>query len=432
MINPPVLPLLTEQYLSHIVKIQLALLDYAACLPKEQGIDKDGLIVHLAQGELSKQSSAIGNWLYNGSTRVKVLNEFATSGSTTEKQNLLQTIKQDIAKFNIGVGQLTRIGDSEVASAQKVKFFYIYFYEDALPESFDASLFPFPNAISFSMGKLLLEYKKFNKYLCAVCESGDAVSYSIKDGRYKGSVDHYFPKALYPFLACHPLNLVPICTTCNSSYKGSKDPQRNSRFRLEDIYLPYRADTINEALGSQTYLEVIRQKTHFFLYNSIKPRPNQLIQTKIEILDYLYQIPGRWNAAPQLEEDSISESLFRRIEQYMLHWDVIALESNLHNFLYLYLHEFITQQGKERYSYALVWLLATLIKEEVTANSAKSGKTAFSKELQKCLSTVSSLSMDTKDSSEVLDNYLQVRRRGFDKLDFRYIEQGEQLCILLS
>ena len=51
-------------------------------------------------------------------------------------------------------------------------------------------------------------------YVCPFC-----------DGEYEQmELDHYFRKALFPGLSCHPLNLIPICGTCNSGeHKGRKD-----------------------------------------------------------------------------------------------------------------------------------------------------------------------------------------------------------------
>jgi len=38
-------------------------------------------------------------------------------------------------------------------------------------------------------------------------------------------VDHFYPKSKFPQLSCHPLNLIPVCSTCNSrSNKGEKIP----------------------------------------------------------------------------------------------------------------------------------------------------------------------------------------------------------------
>ena len=36
--------------------------------------------------------------------------------------------------------------------------------------------------------------------------------------------DHFFPKEQYPFISVHFANLAPMCHSCNSSYKGRKNP----------------------------------------------------------------------------------------------------------------------------------------------------------------------------------------------------------------
>ncbi len=54
-----------------------------------------------------------------------------------------------------------------------------------------------------------------NLGVCPMCDGslGDA------------EVDHFLPKSKYPFLSMHPLNLVPICQTCNNfRRKGDKVP----------------------------------------------------------------------------------------------------------------------------------------------------------------------------------------------------------------
>jgi hypothetical protein len=58
-------------------------------------------------------------------------------------------------------------------------------------------------------------------------------------------VDHFFPKEKYPFLSVHPENLIPICSTCNTNAKGTKDPiNDHNTENLLDTFHPYYCPAI--------------------------------------------------------------------------------------------------------------------------------------------------------------------------------------------
>ncbi len=55
-------------------------------------------------------------------------------------------------------------------------------------------------------------------------------------------IDHFFPKSIYPFLAIHPINLVPLCTDCNTKVKKQKDPlsiNDHGKDVLSRTFLPF-------------------------------------------------------------------------------------------------------------------------------------------------------------------------------------------------
>jgi 5-methylcytosine-specific restriction endonuclease McrA len=66
---------------------------------------------------------------------------------------------------------------------------------------------------------------------------------SMCDG-YLGNaeVDHFYPKAAYPYLSCHPYNLVPVCKDCNGR-DGKHDTPPLSRnatgHQTADWFHPY-------------------------------------------------------------------------------------------------------------------------------------------------------------------------------------------------
>ncbi|MGX6961113.1 hypothetical protein [Vagococcus xieshaowenii] len=60
--------------------------------------------------------------------------------------------------------------------------------------------------------------------VCPYCNSQYIYTYQNKNkGKIRAELDHCFPKVHHPFLAVSLFNLVPSCSQCNSSLKGSTD-----------------------------------------------------------------------------------------------------------------------------------------------------------------------------------------------------------------
>ena len=65
--------------------------------------------------------------------------------------------------------------------------------------------------------------KSIDLKTCPYCNRNYTFTIDEK-GRVKPEIDHFYPKSLYPFLACSYFNLIPSCPTCNGlGVKGSKD-----------------------------------------------------------------------------------------------------------------------------------------------------------------------------------------------------------------
>ena len=111
---------------------------------------------------------------------------------------------QNAADIHNPIG-LSNINHLSEAVQNTVHLFFESFYDPALYTGYripNGALF-----INFDRKIYLKEFSKINPdvQVCPVCD-GDLGS---------PKVDHYFPKALYPYLSCHPMNLVPICDDCN-------------------------------------------------------------------------------------------------------------------------------------------------------------------------------------------------------------------------
>src|SRR5262249_24703661 len=150
-----------------------------------------------------------------------------------------------------------------------------------------------------------------------------------------------------------------------SFVKQTTDPLRGrsvSRRNLEDIHLPYR----DVGIGAQTYLHVRLGKgpTPTRL-GPLKPREARELRQSIAAFSHVYKIPRRW----QGKVDTIGESLFRRIRQFLRYgWHIPTDETMPHTLLTAldhFLCEIYENQGKEPFAFAMTWWLATLINQEV-------------------------------------------------------------------
>ncbi|HDS1653548.1 TPA: hypothetical protein QEL76_001465 [Stenotrophomonas maltophilia] len=66
--------------------------------------------------------------------------------------------------------------------------------------------------------------KEFKYDMCPYCQQSLAMTV-FRDGigAFRPTLDHFYPKYRFPFLALSLYNLVPSCQSCNSSLKGTKD-----------------------------------------------------------------------------------------------------------------------------------------------------------------------------------------------------------------
>lgn len=88
--------------------------------------------------------------------------------------------------------------------------------------------------------------------LCPYCQLSLAVTVyrDPKSKALRPTLDHFYPKHLYPYLALSLFNLVPSCYTCNSSLKGGSDFFKHGHLHpLED------PETIEYELNFDAYLE---------------------------------------------------------------------------------------------------------------------------------------------------------------------------------
>ncbi|MCB0109780.1 MAG: hypothetical protein KDE50_29965 [Caldilineaceae bacterium] len=202
------------------------------------------------------------------------------------------------------------------------------------------------------------------QYVCAIC---DEHSFRTIYGAHQLSdLEHYFPKSIYPHLACHPYNLLPICGSCNQIHSNKDslwDKTSRQRRILNDIFLPYRpgsinANTIMRPPDNDAEDQVI---SFHVVHLSIEAE----IQKKIRVLQEIYRIPDRW----QEKNDEIGDHLWRRIRQFLAD-DLLMVDTiNSPEFLQRRLHRLLAylseDRGKDPLTFPTLWRLTQMLIDEV-------------------------------------------------------------------
>jgi hypothetical protein len=93
-------------------------------------------------------------------------------------------------------------------------------FKKAAKKVFDYDAFSQKNAKPWSAYDLC---EKAKRIICPYCNQAFAFTVVGTKKRFRPTLDHFFPKANYPYLALSLYNLVPSCYVCNSSLKGTKN-----------------------------------------------------------------------------------------------------------------------------------------------------------------------------------------------------------------
>ncbi|MEQ8962372.1 MAG: hypothetical protein RLP02_31345 [Coleofasciculus sp. C2-GNP5-27] len=355
MIYQVELPELTLKRLTDVVYLQMRLLRYAA---STETLSRQTCERYLkGYKRFRGRHKQIADWLWRGPKRRKLLENFS-QGSRPEKLEWSRCLfREALAFLTNPVGYMTpyrkkAAPDWQQAGAEFLCLFYEYLGKE-LPDYF----FSERGATQFNKNNLKSNFFKTNNQLevCPACDFSAT----------RSQVDHYLPISLYPHLSCHPFNLIPICSECNSlMVKGNHDVlQKNSgnRRKLEDIFLIYK----NCGLGDLTYLKLELEKG----YRSIslmefKPRKGENLRDCIDAYCNAYQIPDRWLEIVK----TIENQLFSQIKQFMKaakgqreSLNIFDVDRGLTELL----QSLCENQGKIPFAFPMSWWLATLIEREL-------------------------------------------------------------------
>ncbi|WP_347723985.1 hypothetical protein [Lysinibacillus capsici] len=96
--------------------------------------------------------------------------------------------------------------------------------------------------------------------VCPYCNSQFVMIYeSTEGGRTRATLDHFFDKASYPFLAVSLFNLVPSCKVCNSDLKNKK------KVGIETHYSPYELGVLDNLIIKRV---IVKQEDLIFKIDS--------------------------------------------------------------------------------------------------------------------------------------------------------------------
>jgi len=358
------LPDVTRRRLTDVVRLQVRLLHYAALTATP---DATSCAHYLDQSiRFRGRGTQIARWLWRAPKRHRALETFA-QGPAAEKWQWYQRVSREALAFlhNRSDSPSPHRDKNAIPWQKAGAIFLRNFYDDLCePSGLPSYLFAQHGAIPFRRQDFLARFEQANRglYVCAVCD--ETLYRTVVDGDVYSEIEHYLPKSRYPHLACHPFNLLPICSSCNR-LKGSVDPlqgRTGNRHDLEDILLPYR----EPGLGSRTYLHVQLGRTpDTTQLSQLRPRPAIDLHQRIATFAGVYKVPKRW----QGQIKTIEDTLFRRIRHALqLGWHASRggtmpqiLLAVLDQLLEV-LHE---AQGQEPFAFAMTWWLATLINQEV-------------------------------------------------------------------
>lgn len=418
MIHPLTIPPIAAKHLEDIVLLQIDLLYFAASEEANEGTCASYLDNHPLDSRFKGHGRDIADWLWghNTSKRHEHLKRFASTLTTGDAQYDRQCKMEWCLRLQ---SEVRAFSDESCTSLKLEKFmeperppnckdsaavrtskdeaycFLLYFYEEFLEgkKRFPAKLFTGPDAVDFGRQDFLKEFLKVNDGLemCPLCD--ESRFYSQGGDLIHTQLDHFLPKSLYPHLACHPYNLIPICHTCNSSYKGSRDPfdaGNGGRRALNPYILPYRLAQFSRntfldvQIGRQTRGAALQESlsnlagiaTSIYI-RSLLPHKDtkdmELVEDAIRILSDLYRIPDRW--AEPSAVNRLGETLFRRMRQFLDRGRIIPHGYDLQLEIYTALEQllyYLDQEDlkKDPSAFALTWILVALINEELISSQS--------------------------------------------------------------
>lgn len=366
MIHQVKLPNETRDRLTEAVYVQVWLLLYASLHSSLNEQDCAAFLEH--RSRFQGRSAQIAAWIWKApKSRLKFLQDFARRPAQANKWRWARRLSREAFRFlnPNAQGNLTPHYDKvspkwQQAGAKFLRHFYDVLSDSGLP----AYIVGDPVGAAFNRQHLLDGFLDVNEklFVCSVCDEA-GIGTRTSSG-FHADIDHFLPQSLYPHLACHPYNLIPICHSCNSYVKSAEDPLRKSgslRRSLKDVALPYR----NLHVGQSTYLSVNVSRAAAS-FGDLHPTAEHIHPSHLETLAQVFQIPARWGHKDRV--DQIGEILFRRLHQFLRAdigllkkpHDAETLRRKFDEFIGIIDEE---NQGADPFSYAMKWWMVALVEQ---------------------------------------------------------------------
>jgi len=178
----------------------------------------------------------------------------------------------------------------EKASVLLVKFYAL------LGEGYPSALVGHQSGTeSFSKIKVVDGFIEKNPGIAHVCPCCDnPFTDTIRTINGQGyTLEHYFPKSVYPSICLHPFNLIPMCRFCNDR-KGAVDPLNPLpslvRIPYTEIFHP-----ISKSVRAMADLCFSSNSAMLTSMEFVAKNPPPTYENSIEAYKIMYQIPDRWN-----------------------------------------------------------------------------------------------------------------------------------------
>ncbi|SDI12177.1 hypothetical protein SAMN05216466_12743 [Paraburkholderia phenazinium] len=180
-------------------------------------------------------------------------------------------VQKNLPNFATGDVQKLRdiIADAE-STCKPLSKGQVKNFNSSAKKAFDYSLFCQKNVQRWSAYKLCA---KARNTICPYCNQAFSFTVVGTTGSYRPTLDHFFPKAEYPYLALSLYNLVPSCYICNSSLKGTKNFFKTRHLHpLEDIDEDVLRFEIVSSNGNYTFDQLLHDDKLLSEFGTVQPR----------------------------------------------------------------------------------------------------------------------------------------------------------------
>lgn len=191
---------------------------------------------------------------------------------------------------------------------KKMKPFFEKLYKDLL----DKKLSP------ISKMEYYKEIQKLNRFTnCPCC---GIMPFEGETSKNREDLDHFFPKAHFPFASINFNNLSPLCGKCNRDNKKEDNPILKKDGKSRGVYYPYQKELTNikiEVQLSNDFTSIIQD----ILVNNLNPKISKkqikitltgTQQEKVDTWDDLYNIKNRYFDRSQGFTNSVLKKIFKK------------------------------------------------------------------------------------------------------------------------